>query len=181
MSYVFNPFTGNFDSTGSSNIIAYQEFTSNGTWTKPVGISFVYVECIGGGGGGGSGRKNSTTATARPGGAGGASAKFVSRWFSASEVGETVTITVGTGGTGGAGRTVTGDGNPGGDGGSSSFGTLLITPGGSGGGGGNVTSITAGAVSQYGFSANGLYGASGGTASITGGTATSASRASLGP
>ena len=124
MAYQYNPFTGNLDivsSGGGGAEAAYQEFTSSGTWTKPANVNFVYVECVGGGGGGGSGRRNSTSATSRPGGAGGASAKFVGRWFAASEVGATVTITVGAGGTGGVARTVTGNGAAGGEGGSSSF------------------------------------------------------------
>ncbi len=41
--------------TGSQKM---QKFTTPGntTWTKPAGITMVYIECIGGGGGGGGGQ-----------------------------------------------------------------------------------------------------------------------------
>jgi len=44
-----------------------QIFTTNGSWTVPVGCTSVFVECYGAGGGGGT---RTTAATNRAGGAG---------------------------------------------------------------------------------------------------------------
>jgi len=44
-----------YDTTVKSLETNYQEFTSNGTWTKPVGITTVKVQVIGAGGGGATG------------------------------------------------------------------------------------------------------------------------------
>lgn len=97
----------------------YQEFTSSQTWTKPPGISQVYVEAIGGGGGGGSG-------SASYGGGGGAFANGV---FNASVIGGTVSVVVGAGGAGGINGVNSGLGGNGGD---SSFLTLKARGGSAG-------------------------------------------------
>jgi hypothetical protein len=103
---------------------AYEEFLTSGTWTKPAGVTWVYVEAIGGGAGG----ANATDATDRTGGGGGG---FNEGLFLASTVGSTETVTIGAGGAGGGNGTF---GN-GADGGDSSFGSLLSGNGGEGGGG----------------------------------------------
>ena len=110
-----------------------QEFTSSGTWTKPAGASFVYVECWGGGGGGGSGSYSST------GGSGGGGGSRTYLMFKASSLGATVSITVGAGGTGGAAVSSAGNGNAGNAGGDTTFGTNLAAYGGAGGRGGRPT------------------------------------------
>ena len=99
----------------------YQEFTTSGTWTKPEGISYVYVEAIGGGGGGGA--VNNAAGVSAGGGAGGCGA---SKLFISSDVPATVSVTIGAGGAVG---TPDGIGNVGGD---TIFDTL-IAKGGNGG------------------------------------------------
>lgn len=90
----------------------YQLFTSNGTWTKPTGTSFVYVRICGGGTGGRGGY--SLQGNMGTGGAGGV---LVQTFIVAATLGSTVSVVVGSGGTGG---TVDFGGS---EGGSSSFGT----------------------------------------------------------
>ena len=114
-------------SWGTATAANYQEFTSSGTWTKPAGVTTVYVECVGGGGGGGSGRRDATTASRR-GGGGGAGGAFVHQWFEAADLASTVSITVGAGGAGGAAVTTnTTSGEIGAAGGDSSFGSHVFT------------------------------------------------------
>ena len=63
-----------YDTTVKSLETNYQEFTSNGTWTKPVGITTVKVQVIGaGGGGGGAGSTVAVGAVCGGGGGGGGS------------------------------------------------------------------------------------------------------------
>lgn len=97
----------------------YQEFTSSGTWTKPTGATWVYVEAIGGGGGG----ANDTSTTNVGGGSGGES---VFRLLQASELASTVTVTVGAGGAGCA----NGAFDQGSTGGTTTFGSHLTAYGG---------------------------------------------------
>jgi hypothetical protein len=100
----------------------YQEFLTSGTWTKPAGVTWVYVEDHGSGAGG----HNATGGTQACGGGGG---QFVDKLFLASDVGATETVTIAAGGSGGA----DGAAANGADGGSSSFGSLLTALGGKGG------------------------------------------------
>jgi hypothetical protein len=116
-------------------------FDVSGTWSKPDGCTTVHVIAIGGGGGGGSGGND----TSDSGGGGGAGGTIVEAVFKASEIGATVTVTIGDGGTGGAAKAVAGDGNDGTDGAASTFGTLLSGPGGAKGLKGTNASGTAGA------------------------------------
>ena len=59
----------------ASSVVAanIQTFTASGTWTKPAGVTFVQVTCIGGGAGGGGGRRSASGTVAGGGGGGGAS------------------------------------------------------------------------------------------------------------
>lgn len=117
-----------------------QVFTANGTWTKPVGATYVRVQVQGGGGGGGAaGATSSTQASAGGGGGGGGYADSI---IPASELGATETVTVG----GGGGGSAAGSGNAGSSGGTSSFGSHLWASGGLGGqyGSGAVNTVSNG-------------------------------------
>ena len=107
--------------SGVAGLVAssYQEFTSSGTWTKPAGANFVYVEAIGGGGSGGN---NFST-----GGSGGGGGLYVSRVFRASDLTATVAVTVGAGGV------AVGGNSNGNNGSASTFASYLSAPGGEGG------------------------------------------------
>ena len=114
--------------------IDFQEFTTNGTWTKPDDVSWVKIEVIGGGGGGGSGRVGGNA----NGGNGGGGSPILTGIWAASDVPDSATITIGAGGAGGAAQTADStNGNTGADGGTSSFGTFFAPDiYGIGGGGG---------------------------------------------
>jgi hypothetical protein len=92
------------------------------TWTKPAGVTAIMVYITGGGGGGGSGNNNYNSYGG--GGAGGTAIKWIT-----SGIGSTETITIGTGGAGGAAS----DGNVGVRGVTSSFGSHCSATGGYGG------------------------------------------------
>lgn len=123
-----------------------QTFTTSGTWTKPVWAKTVDVIAIGGGGGGGSGCRRGTGANLS-GGAGGGSAPVSFYRALASDLTDTVSVTIGAAGTGGAAVTANDtNGNAGGNGGDTSFGSYVLSGGGGGGGGGQTTNSTAGAI-----------------------------------
>jgi hypothetical protein len=101
-------------------------FTSSGSWTCPVGVTSVQIECWGGGGAGGS-AVNSTCV-----GGGGAGGAYVRSTPGVSS-GTTYAVNVGTGGA--ANSTVPGNGGTGGD---SWFITASTIKAQGGAGGGNV-------------------------------------------
>jgi len=120
-----------------------QTWTSAGsyTWTKPAGVTYVYVVIRGAGGGGGGGTSGGA-GTNRGGGSGGGGGGVSQFIFPASALSSSETVVVGAGGTGGAAAS---NGNVGA---LSRFGTRLYAYGGgagyqgstsssSGGGGGN--------------------------------------------
>lgn len=111
-----------------------QEFTTSGSWVKPAGKTAVFVFAVGAGGGGASGSRGNAATGA--GGAGGNGGVVARRWFVASTLAGTVTVTIGAGGAGGtaivAGSTDV-DGITGTDGGNTTFGTALTAHGGFGG------------------------------------------------
>jgi len=113
--------------TGCLNNV--QIYTTTGAvWTKPTGLAFVIVECVGGGGAGaGCGTAAANIVLGSGGGAGG----YCRKKIAAASLGASENATVGTGG--GAGAT----GAAGGAGGSSSFGTTTFCT--ASGGAGGVT------------------------------------------
>ena len=120
-----------------------QIFTSSGTWTKPTGAKSINVQLFGGGGGGGGGRKNTTILTAKSGGGGGGGGGYLNISVAASVLGATEPITIGAGGTSGAGVVSTGDGGVGGAGGNTTFNSLICL-GGNAGGTGRSTDASGG-------------------------------------
>lgn len=123
--------SGTYLSAGASGTttwrtrVDYQLFNSNGTWTKPGGITVVYVELIGGGAGGGASNQGDQISIGIRGGDGGAGGVFLSQLFFASTLSGTVQVTVGVGGSGGPSQTTLESGTFGSIGGASSFGDYL--------------------------------------------------------
>lgn len=108
----------NFTPQGTRIVIFNQQnFTSNGTFTIPAGITSVKVMIVAGGGAGGGSTNAVNTA-----GSGGGAGSYATKWLSSLTPGNTLVVTVGTGGTAVAGAT-------GGNGASSSVasGTQTIT------------------------------------------------------
>jgi len=117
-----------------SLIETVEEFTSSDTWNKPADLYMVDVRVLSGGGGGGSGSKRAS-GVGTNGGGGGGNGNVVSKSFLASELGSTVTVTVGAGGNGGASVTANStQGSAGSLGSNSSFGTLVVANRGNNGG-----------------------------------------------
>ena len=101
-------------------------FTASGSWTSRHGRA---GRCVGGGGGGGSGRRGAAGTDRR--GGGGAAGSLSSDTFLASELGSTLSIVVGAGGTGGIAATVNDtngvNGQPGGASQVTDAGTVIMT------------------------------------------------------
>jgi len=94
-------------------------FTSSGTWTKPTGCNLVHVFVAAGGGG-----------EVSKGGADGGEGAICEVWLDVSSD-TTISVTVGSGGAGGA--YVYSGAYSGGNGGNSSFGSKIVCTGGQGG------------------------------------------------
>ncbi len=110
----------------------FQEFTSSGSWVKPAGKTAVYVFALGAGGGGASGSRGANGGLARSGGPGGGGGHS-SRWYAASTLAGTVTVTIGAGGAGGTAMAEGSNsvaGNEGSYGGETTFGTVSVGLGG---------------------------------------------------
>ena len=113
-----------FISAGST--VDYQEFTSSGTWTKPSGVNFVYIEAVGGGGSGAVFYGSTSGLYSTGGGNGGC---FGFRLYEASSLGATESVVIGSGGAARSG-TNNGSGNAGGD---TSFAGAVVSKGSQGG------------------------------------------------
>ena len=137
-----------------------KRFTANGTWTKPAGLRFVVVVCVGGGAGGGTGRNSATPITGGPGGGAGGVAIVK---IDAADLNSSETVVVGTGGAGASGGELLA-GSAGGD---SSFGSHVTSGGGqpgavagSGDQGGAGGTVTVAATAQPLYTAQGCAGGS---------------------
>lgn len=172
-----------------------QRFTSNGSFTVPVGVTQIWVSgAAGGGGGGGSGAVSGITSGwgAGGGGGGGASGAYTNRQAYLVTPGQVLTVVIGGAGTAGTAGTAGGPGGVGGTGGTTSIngtGVSLSMAGGPGGGGGGGVSavnnaagsggasggagatngFTGVAVTGYGYDFGGFGGSGGGNPFGTGG------------
>jgi hypothetical protein len=82
---------------------AYTLFSSTGTFTVPAGVTELRVRLIGGGGGGGGGGSATMSSSTLQAGGGGGGAGLVIDQVIAVTPGQTLTLSVGAGGTGGPG------------------------------------------------------------------------------
>jgi len=110
--------------TSGSFIINKQVFTVNGTYTPSNGMSYCEIEAVGGGGAGGGGA--ATGGLSYSGGAGGGGGEYAFGVFSAAQIGNSQSITIGSPGSASSGAA-------GGNGGVTSVGSLISANGGSGG------------------------------------------------
>jgi hypothetical protein len=116
---------------GGTYSTVLREYTTSGTWTKPSGLLFIEIVCIGGGGGGACGGRQASGVVGR-GGGGAGSGGITYRIIPASDLGSTESYTIGAGGNGTAGRTTDNTaGANGNSGGSTTFGSLANANGGS--------------------------------------------------
>lgn len=143
---------------GSDPII--RTYTASGTWTKPLGQSFygVYVGCVGGGAGAPSGAVGTGSAGISalvPGNSGGGGA-IVWSFIPTSTLPSSVTITVGSGGSGGVNNSTTYSNASGGSGGGrTTFGNFVTASGADTPGQGPFNSNSGGG--QSGFQAGQLF------------------------
>ncbi|XLV72547.1 glycine-rich domain-containing protein [Ralstonia syzygii subsp. celebesensis] len=107
-----------------------QQFTANGSFTVPAGVTKLWVSLVGGGGGG-AGSINGAAYTAGGGGSGGVQYRVPVT----VTPGQVVAVTIGSGGAGGIGSGSGGTyaNSNGASGGASTFGALLTASGGAGG------------------------------------------------
>jgi len=157
-----------------------QLFTTSGTWTKPSGCRTVQIVCIGAGGGGGSGHAHASAN--KGGGGGGGGGGITELTYRAVALPGSLTVTVGTNGTGGAGVSASTNGNPGTAGGTSSLSASGITYASAVGGNFGAGGTNSGGAGGAALTTNALWlggaGGTGGTAAI--GTTASTSQGAPG-
>lgn len=115
-----------------------QAFTSNGTFTIPTGVTALKVTVVGGGGGGGGGSSTCNPIQGWAGGGGGTSIVYLT----GLTPGNTISVTIGAGGTAGA---TAGNGGAGGNSSIQSGTQTITTVTGNGGGAGLYNNSAGGA------------------------------------
>ena len=135
----------------SSSDTCVHSFTASGSWTVPVGVTSVTVLAVGGGGGGGGSYIDSTPYFGAGGGGGGGQVK--EQTSNTVTAGDSLTITIGTGGAGGAANTS----GSGATGGTSSMAKVTGTAWTASAAGG-IGGVTGGAAAAGRGGANGGYG-----------------------
>jgi hypothetical protein len=160
-------------SWASVSLTEVRLYTADNTWTNPSPsvAKRVFVRLVGGGGGGGAGRRGAT-GSARVGGGGGGAGCVAEGWLLTTDLGSTVSVTVGAGGIGGAAQTAdSSSGANGADGGFSLFSDFRGSGGSFGSGGGSGTGGGGGAGISLGnnIGLTNLNGSGGAAASATGG------------
>lgn len=153
-----------------TNLAHFEYFTANGSFVVPDGVTEILAEIAGGGGGGGGGFNNGAGSLA--GGGGGGQSRDIAKYTVTP--GETISITIGAGGTAGVGGTAAPPVTSGGTGGSTVFGSYATITGGTGGIGGGLTNSgkggdRAGNAAQDGFNSGGIVDGSGGNGGGNGG------------
>lgn len=118
----------------AGSLLNVQRINATGTYTPTPGTKSVVVEVQGGGGGGGGSAITSGTQYSIGGGGGGGS--YAKGRFTAAQIGASVAVTIGAGGTSGTNAA------NGGNGGTTSFGALISAPGGIGGSTGDAITTT---------------------------------------
>ena len=120
-------------STGFKQLVT---FTSSGTYTPSTDVVKIKVIVVGGGGGGGSARVLASSSEDSAGGAG-AGGGVAIKWYEVDDLSSPITVTVGSGGSGGANYPTAGS-----TGGTTSFNGSLSATGGGGGSSSNRYSGT---------------------------------------
>lgn len=126
-----------FEGWSTKTTVKSAIYTETGSWTVPANVTSVDVFIMGGGGGAGGNLTYDTGYTSF--GGGGGAGRLKKQQLTVTP-GQSITVTVGTGGAAGVDRTGSGSetGGVGSNGGTTSFGTLLSVTGGNGGTGGSV-------------------------------------------
>jgi hypothetical protein len=135
-----------------------QVFTSSGTFTLPTGVTAIKATVVAGGGGGGA------TSFNGGGGGGGGGGGYAIQFFTGLTPGNTLTVTVGSGGPGNAGST----GSAGGTSSVSSGSQSISTVSASGGSGGQPANQNGGGGAGGGGTSGGAWAISGGSGATGG-------------
>lgn len=125
-----------FEGWSTKTVVKSAIFTESGSWTVPANVTSATVLVMGGGGGaGGDVAYESSGGFSHDADGGGGGAGRIKKQVLNVTPGQSITVTIGAGGTAGDSIDSTGTlvGGDGGNGGTTSFGTLLSATGGEGG------------------------------------------------